>query len=188
MCLLHSLNALFQRKKFSNGDMDVICNQLAPDKIINPHKSILQTGNYDANVLMMALHKEGVDVQWFDSRKAATELTLDEAFLCPKGKYSEFMGFIVNNPKKVMMVFNRRHWLTIKRVKGVWFNFDSKNAAPVRYEKKEMLNWLVAACKNDAQIMICRKLKSKSAKQYSGQLKTASTLSATHVPSSKYGH
>eukprot|EP00483_Globobulimina_turgida_P003266 UN03271 len=130
MCLLHSLNALYQEKKFSEGDMDKICKRLAPNSIINPHKSIFKTGNYDANVLMMALENNGVDVQWFDSRKASKELRLNDTFLCPQDKYTEFKGFILNNPHKRMIVFNRRHWLTIKRINNVWYDFRFRNKDP----------------------------------------------------------
>jgi len=158
LCLMHSLNALFQEKKFTTSSMNHICNQLAPDKLINPHKSIFRTGNYDANVMISALHRENIDVQWFDSRKADSELSLDDAFLCPEDAFSEFMGFIVNNPQKKLIVFNRRHWLTIKRINGVWFNLDSKKAAPQRYDDEEkLLKWMVTACKNGAELMICRR-------------------------------
>lgn len=178
MCLIHSLNALFGFKKYSIKDMDRICQQLAPDKIINPHKSIWQTGNYDANVLMMALEENGVDAQWFDSRKARSELTLKDSFLCPKG-YSEFLGFIVNNTHKKMIVFNRRHWLTIKRIDGVWFNIDSKAKGPKPYGSDEHLEqWLVAACNDDAQLMICRRRSAPEKKAYSGALQMASALNA----------
>jgi len=156
-CLMHALNALFQREKFTTNHMDAICNTLAPDKLINPHKSIFRTGNYDANVLMMALHQEDVDVQWFDSRKAQSDLSLNEDFLCPKEKYAEFLGFIVNIQQKKMFVFNRRHWLTIKRIEGVWYNLDSKNEDAEPWKEEELLKWLKSACKNDAQLMICRK-------------------------------
>eukprot|EP01083_Nonionella_stella_P222086 792824_1 len=141
MCLLHSLNALFQEKKFTETDMDDICKLLAPNKLINPHKSIFQTGNYDANVLMMALDKQGVDVQWFDSRKAEG-LRLEDTFLCPKDKYKEFKGFILNNPHKRMIVFNRRHWLTIKRIGNIWYNLDSRNNKPVKYQGKKQIKKL----------------------------------------------
>merc|ERR1719242_440915 len=155
---MHSLNALFQRKEFDVADMDAICTQLAPDKLINPHRSLFGTGNYDANVLMAALDRKGVDVQWFDSRKAA-ELSLEPSFLSPKKQSAEFLGFVVNNGQKRMMVFNRRHWLTIKRIDGVWFNLDSKMKCPQRLEEEELLSWLVSACQNDAELMICRKRK-----------------------------
>eukprot|EP01084_Bolivina_argentea_P102840 184231_1 len=53
LCLLHALNSLLQREEFTHKSLDNICKMLAPNKMINPHKSILNTGNYDANVLMM---------------------------------------------------------------------------------------------------------------------------------------
>eukprot|EP01084_Bolivina_argentea_P095234 171226_1 len=55
LCLLHALNSLLQREEFTHKSLDNICKMLAPNKIINPHKALLGTGNYDANVLMMAL-------------------------------------------------------------------------------------------------------------------------------------
>ena len=116
--------------------MDEICTKLAPNKIINPHKSVFQTGNYDANVLMSALENDNVNVQWFDSRKAKKELRLNDDFLCPDDNY-KFLGFILNNPHKRMIVFNRRHWLTIKRIKNVWYNLDSRQKSPSKYSTKE---------------------------------------------------
>jgi len=157
MCLMHALNALFQYRRYTKKDLDAICKQLAPDKLINPHKSPFRTGNYNADVLMMALFQEDVDVQWFDSRKAQSDLSLNDDFLCPMGKYSEFLGFIVNEPQKRMRVFNSRHWKTIKRINEVWYDLDSKLSKAKQLKEKELLKWLVTACSNGAQIMICRK-------------------------------
>eukprot|EP01084_Bolivina_argentea_P020788 38621_1 len=55
MCLMHALNGLLQKRIFTVKKMNNICKELAPNKLINPHKSMLKTGNYDANVLVMAL-------------------------------------------------------------------------------------------------------------------------------------
>jgi hypothetical protein len=37
--------------------------------MINPHKSIFG-GDYDVNVLMVALDKNGLTAEWFDRRSA----------------------------------------------------------------------------------------------------------------------
>ena len=115
---------------------------------------------------MMALEKEGIDVQWFDSRKASKELKLNKSFLCPKDKYSKFLGFILNNTHKRMVVFNRRHWLTIKPINNIWYNLDSRQKEPTKYQTpsqiKELQNWMINALQNDdAQLMICRIKKKK---------------------------
>ncbi|EYC00507.1 hypothetical protein Y032_0115g508 [Ancylostoma ceylanicum] len=55
MCLVHALNALFQRPQFSSQSLDEICYALNDKRWFNPHRSMLGLGNYDANVLMSAL-------------------------------------------------------------------------------------------------------------------------------------
>ena len=71
LCALHALNNVFQHKEFSKGniiltfwpgflsfrseELDEICLRLNPATVLNPHKSVLGTGNYDINVIMAAL-------------------------------------------------------------------------------------------------------------------------------------
>lgn len=68
LCLLHSLNNLFQKEKFNKHDLDKICEELDRSTWFNSHRSWLGLGDYDANVLMAALDKEGYTCTWFDSR------------------------------------------------------------------------------------------------------------------------
>ena len=42
---------------------------LAPDSYINPHRSMLGLGNYDVNVIILALQQKGFDTMWFDKRR-----------------------------------------------------------------------------------------------------------------------
>lgn len=71
LCALHTLNNLFQSSNaFTKKDLDVICNELAPQaRLINPHRSFFGLGCYDVNVIIAALAKKGFDVVWFDKRK-----------------------------------------------------------------------------------------------------------------------
>jgi len=43
--------------------------RLSPDTWINPHRSMLGIGNYDINVIMVALQSHGYETVWFDKRK-----------------------------------------------------------------------------------------------------------------------
>jgi len=47
----------------------VTCCRLSPDTWINPHRSLLGIGNYDINVIMVALQSHGYETVWFDKRK-----------------------------------------------------------------------------------------------------------------------
>ncbi|XP_070079285.1 josephin-2 isoform X4 [Equus caballus] len=43
--------------------------QLSPDSRLNPHRSLLGTGNYDVNVIMAALQGLGLAAVWWDRRR-----------------------------------------------------------------------------------------------------------------------
>eukprot|EP00742_Colponemidia_sp_Colp-10_P010314 GILJ01011321.1.p1 GENE.GILJ01011321.1~~GILJ01011321.1.p1 ORF type:complete len:189 (-),score=17.97 GILJ01011321.1:549-1055(-) len=128
-CAVHALNNLFQHKTFSRHDLDCFAHQLAPDRIINPHKNLLGVGNYDVNVLMLALHRRGKHAEWFDSRHDIYNAALGDCF-----------GLILNIPTKVFrMMPVGRHWLALKKVGRRWYNLDSKLKHPVPFETDESL-------------------------------------------------
>eukprot|EP01084_Bolivina_argentea_P301864 520904_1 len=140
---------------------------LAPNKMINPHKSILNTGNYDANVLMMALSNINIDVQWYDARKA-NELDLDDPLFLEPDECMEFVGFILNNPQKAIFgILSRRHWLAIKQINGDFYNLDSKLATPKKFENTKQLTSFLkdTLTTNNAELMICRQKKKDERKE-----------------------
>ncbi|XP_022125292.2 josephin-1 [Pieris rapae] len=125
LCALHALNNLFQTPNtFSKSDLDTICRSLSPNVWINPHRSMLGFGNYDINVIMAALQKQGCEAIWFDKRKDPGCLDL-----------SNICGFILNVPSDyklgfVMLPIRRRHWITIRQIQGNFYNLDSKLDSP----------------------------------------------------------
>eukprot|EP00485_Elphidium_margaritaceum_P024770 CAMPEP_0202714002 /NCGR_PEP_ID=MMETSP1385-20130828/62267_1 /ASSEMBLY_ACC=CAM_ASM_000861 /TAXON_ID=933848 /ORGANISM="Elphidium margaritaceum" /LENGTH=455 /DNA_ID=CAMNT_0049374563 /DNA_START=17 /DNA_END=1384 /DNA_ORIENTATION=- len=156
MCLMHALNSLVQDKQFTSIDLDEICKELAPNKLINPHKSLLFTGNYDANVLIMALQRKDIDVQWYDARKA-NEFDLDNSTMLAPNANVQFVGFILNNPYKKMLIL-RRHWLTIKKIDNFWWNLDSRLPEPKRFDNANICTKFIrdALKTNNAELLICR--------------------------------
>lgn len=52
-----------------NSDSDHPPTRLAPDCRLNPHRSLLGTGNYDVNVIMAALQGLGLAAVWWDRRR-----------------------------------------------------------------------------------------------------------------------
>lgn len=74
LCGKHALNNLMGKELYTQDRLNGICYQLS-DAFINPHKHIFG-GEYDVNVMMMALQQEGWDTQWIDSRKPFSWQTL----------------------------------------------------------------------------------------------------------------
>eukprot|EP01084_Bolivina_argentea_P083770 151653_1 len=152
MCLLHSINSLLQKHEFTSKQLNSICKELSPNKLINPHRSMFKTGNYDANVLIMALNKMNIDVQWFDTRKLNKLNLNDETFLT-NNKQFKFIGFILNNRSKL---FGRRHWLSIRKIDNDWYNFDSRLKQPIKYKNVNKVTEFIQNVLVDGELMICR--------------------------------
>ncbi|PWA45057.1 Machado-Joseph disease protein MJD [Artemisia annua] len=143
-CLLHALNNLFQEKNaFTRKHLDEIAEKLVlndPYKghwtplsvIFKPHHNSF-TGNYDINVLISAVEGKGKRVVWHDRRNKASSINLDE----PESK---LMGIVLNIPvKRYGGIWKGRHWVSLRRINGVWYNLDSDFSSPYTYESTEDL-------------------------------------------------
>ena len=78
MCAMHCVNNVLQSHQFLKSDMDKICQELAPNHTwCNPHCNPLGLGNYDVNVMMVALQQKNLELVWFDRRNSVRQLNLD---------------------------------------------------------------------------------------------------------------
>jgi len=125
LCALHALNNVFQDSTAFNKELlDSICCRLSPDTILNPHKCVLGTGNYDVNVIMASLQYKGFAAVWWDKRRNLNRLCLNN-----------IKGFILNIPSSVgwgllTIPLKRRHWIAVRSIDGVFYNLDSKLKTP----------------------------------------------------------
>ncbi|XP_075040244.1 josephin-2 [Mixophyes fleayi] len=126
LCAVHALNNLLQRAEITQLRAEEICRGLSPNSVINPHRSLLGTGNYDVNVIMAALQTMDFAAVWWDKRRSLESLELSEIF-----------GFILNIPSPISLGFlslpiTRKHWIAVRQMNGVYYNLDSKLKSPVR--------------------------------------------------------
>uniref|UniRef100_H2ZPY8 Josephin-2 n=1 Tax=Ciona savignyi TaxID=51511 RepID=H2ZPY8_CIOSA len=125
LCALHALNNVFQDPNaFSKEQLDEICSRLAPDAVLNPHKSVLGTGNYDVNVIMSVLQSKGHAAVWWDKRRSLERLCL-----------TNIKGFILNIPSTIgwgvlTIPLKRRHWIGVRAIDNIYYNLDSKLKQP----------------------------------------------------------
>ncbi|CAG0918614.1 unnamed protein product [Notodromas monacha] len=130
LCALHALNNLFQKQEFTRQELDDVCRNLDPDSFLNAHKSwIPGFGNYDYNVIAVALKSRGYSLNWFDSRRDPSEIcTGDDALL---GLIANISSNLKIGP--VEIPFARRHWVAIRDLKGMetgYYLLDSKLPEP----------------------------------------------------------
>lgn len=91
--------------------MDSLCATLAPKAMINPHKHILG-GDYDVNVLMLALEVECYSSKWHDRRNPFV--------ITPRKDGMELVGFLINRYREETLLhkvlrISPRHWMAVKR-------------------------------------------------------------------------
>ncbi|XP_014776703.1 josephin-1 [Octopus bimaculoides] len=137
LCGLHALNNLFQDgNAFTKKDLDNICTRLCPKEIFNPYRSTFAVGNYDINVLMVAVQSKGYDMLWFNKTRNLKCLVLEN-----------IEGFILNIPcgNIIMKLISQgKHWITIRKISNVYYSLDSNNKAPVEIGSDDEL--LVHLC------------------------------------------
>nr|XP_025705775.1 josephin-2 isoform X1 [Callorhinus ursinus]XP_025705776.1 josephin-2 isoform X1 [Callorhinus ursinus]XP_025705777.1 josephin-2 isoform X1 [Callorhinus ursinus] len=109
LCAVHALNNVLQQQLFSQEAADEICKRLAPDSRLNPHRSLLGTGNYDVNVIMAALQGLGLATVWWDRRRPLSQLALPQV-----------LGLILNLPSPMSLGLlslpvRRRHWVALRQ-------------------------------------------------------------------------
>ncbi|CAG8448209.1 2959_t:CDS:2 [Acaulospora colombiana] len=133
-----------QKEAFNKTKLDNIALKLVENtdseaktwqyQFVNPHKNVLGFGNYDINVLDVALREFDLDVQWFDARKVIqfTDSTL--------------FGIILNVPITRFLFWKSHHWITVKPIYGddadeetVIYNLDSKLSKPVKFDSVDQV-------------------------------------------------
>lgn len=124
-CGLHAVNALLQLEfgpLFTVKDFEQIAEDLTPSKWWwSPHKSMFSLGNYDVNVLTMALEQRGLSLRWHNAHVDTRTVDVGAA---------DFVGFVVNHSRRIMGVKYSNHWLAIRSVGGLLLNLDSLLRAP----------------------------------------------------------
>lgn len=96
--------------------MNEICYSLSDD-LINPHKHIIG-GDYDANVVIIALENKGYSTNWIDKRK---EYKVKK----------NLKGLLVNSQKErkfyhKIFKLSARHWATVVRDNDMYYHCDSE--------------------------------------------------------------
>ncbi|XP_051577465.1 josephin-2-like [Myxocyprinus asiaticus] len=149
LCAIHALNNVLQERVFTKETADDICKRLAPQCVMNPHRSVLGTGNYDVNVIMSALQSRGLAAVWWDKRRSVQNLCLDK-----------IQGFILNVPSRVSLgivslPLRRRHWLAVREVNGQYYNLDSKLKGPACIGgETELRSFLIEQLSQDVAEML----------------------------------
>lgn len=148
-----------QKDAFTRAGLNEIADSLVLDEtekqkwtplsgLFKPHHNTL-TGNYDINVLIAALERKGKAVIWHDRRNGASSIDLD-------GPEDALMGIVVNIPvKRFGGIWRSRHWVTLRKIDGRWYNLDSDLVAPKAFEDREQVRgFLDSAIEHGGEVLL----------------------------------
>jgi josephin len=117
-CGRHTVNNILQRNEFQWGDFERIARQLVSEDSTR-HSNPLGLGNYDANVLMIALRMHGLELEWFDCRKPLDDFNIDS---------SNCIAIVINWKEQYSVIMkalgmDTNHWFTIRKLRmGKWIS------------------------------------------------------------------
>lgn len=124
-CLLHAWNSLVQHPGDSAtaADFDAFALRLSPRRfswLPSPDKAMCGNGNWSVQVLMLVAQSAGLEVEWFDRRKGAAALPVDDPLT---------LGLIVNRRRTTLCCLNSYHWFTLRRCVRHGASRDGPSAA-----------------------------------------------------------
>mmetsp|Transcript_9351 Transcript_9351/g.28173 ORF Transcript_9351/g.28173 Transcript_9351/m.28173 type:complete len:181 (+) Transcript_9351:65-607(+) len=162
-CAVHTANALLQRDCFSYADFEAICSELAPERRwLNPHRMPLGLGNYDVNVLSIALQRHGVELVWHDSREPLSTIS----FRSPR-----FMGLVLNETRKRLAgLFTSKHWYCIRKAQNDYVLLDSVNDKPVFLNIVQIMDKLRTVLEHGGHVLVALRV------EHSGEIVTSSAV------------
>mmetsp|Transcript_33951 Transcript_33951/g.47036 ORF Transcript_33951/g.47036 Transcript_33951/m.47036 type:complete len:170 (-) Transcript_33951:93-602(-) len=129
LCLRHCLNNISQEFTFSTKELTGIADEL--QKIDGCSHCAVFFGNFDANVLELALLRRGLEMAWFDKRADFSTLDLSNVWALVLNIETWWPYNWLGIPG--------RHWVGLREVDGVWYNLDSKLESPVPFENRDEL-------------------------------------------------
>ncbi len=141
-CGVHCVNNILQRHAFTPRDFELLEERLGVASRWSL-TSLLALGNFDANVLMVALQEQGLQVGWWDARECFTAQSTSTVL-------RSCVALIVNRRSSSWIPFSGRHWLCIRKVAGVWYNLDSTLRHPVPFASAEAMATFVQTALRDS--------------------------------------
>ncbi|VWU49573.1 conserved protein, unknown function [Hepatocystis sp. ex Piliocolobus tephrosceles] len=108
-------------------------------------KCMYYFGNFNINVLYLFLSKYNIELEWVDNNeifekineKRKCNVIFDDNHLNNK----ELIGFVINVVRlNFLGLYYHRHFYTIRKISGMWFNLDSKLAKPALFYNNAELN------------------------------------------------
>ncbi|CEO98305.1 unnamed protein product (mitochondrion) [Plasmodiophora brassicae] len=154
LCAVHAINSLLQGRVVTQATLDAICLELNPSTVLNPHRSMLGRGDYDVNVVQVALERNRCSARWVNNGKPMAPII--EAGMAT----AQFVGILVNVRRWRVPLWESRHWFAIVVDNDTIYNCDSMLAQPTPFASRPALFAFLqdAVANNDGHLFIVERI------------------------------
>ncbi|CAA9988143.1 conserved Plasmodium protein, unknown function [Plasmodium knowlesi strain H] len=104
-------------------------------------------GNFNINILYFFMNKHNIDLQWIDNKQILRKInnikdnTCATLFDSDQLNDKKLIAFVVNIVRiNLFDFYQHRHFYTIRKISGMWFQLDSTLSKPVMLPTNEDLN------------------------------------------------
>jgi josephin len=163
LCAVHAVNNLLQRQEYTKKDFDAVCQALSEATWFNPHRSMLNIGDYDVNVVSIVLERQNLQVTWWDQRQ---ELHASDLERC--------LGVLWNvaSPSLLGWMLRGRHWIALRYdnndENNKWINLDSMRIKPGAIGSHDKCAKLLNTLRHDSHILLIKETETEQqCKQHS---------------------
>ena len=186
LCAVHATNNLLGARRFTQADFTRMQDAVPDDgpqgwcqkccfTLLNicPHcccqRCRTKGGNFDANVIMMALLEEKIEIQFWDRRNNNVEQLLREldsqecvgALLNTSAEsHSIFVAMII---KCLAFCFGKNgHWIALRKLTSgsgnKYLDLDSKRTSPQTYNIQNIQNFLTSHLRANTSILLAKRI------------------------------
>lgn len=126
---MHAVNNVLGSSAYQPQHFDDICRSISSD-LINPHRHIFG-GDYDVNVMIIALQSKGFSCHWLDSRKGgATQQQTSRREVCGYLVNKKLLSSPAKSFFKSVLGMSGRHWICARKLGDAYYLLDSKREQP----------------------------------------------------------
>lgn len=128
-CARHALNNLLRREAVSSAELDEIALSVGGRWSLAHRWPLL--GNHDANVLLLAMQRCGLEGEWWDARRPESELVAALGAAASGSASRRLVGVVLNVRRRFLGIVPGRHWVALRRHGDLWEDADSALGAPM---------------------------------------------------------
>ncbi|GAW80890.1 hypothetical protein, conserved [Plasmodium gonderi] len=104
-------------------------------------------GNFNVNILYFFMNKHNIELTWVDNKEISQKINKNKSSRCNTIfddnhlNDKKLIAFVINVVRmNIFHLYHHRHFYTIRKISGMWFQLDSSLSKPILFPTNEEIN------------------------------------------------